>query len=232
MASSNSKTKRRRLRGHGVLFVRIWRVLLGAHPNRLCVRRLPRSPKSKSSAHHGEFMHLSTGRKYDTQLISCQPPPKSKGGKMLSLINWRLKVTINDGRAFVGQMLAFDRHMNLVIADCEEFRRVRPKKKPGETEAGPVQEMKRTLGLVILRGETVVSLSVEGPPPVTDEDKKNAVRRISRSDLRWVLGMNWVMLIDCRNSQLPFGPGRGAPAGRGIGMMPPGESEKYHPTAQ
>ncbi|KAI0819649.1 hypothetical protein BC628DRAFT_1006586 [Trametes gibbosa] len=123
------------------------------------------------------------------------PPPKSKGGKMLSLINWRLKVTINDGRAFVGQMLAFDRHMNLVLADCEEFRRVRPKKKPGETEAGPMQEMKRTLGLVILRGETVVSLSVEGPPPVTDDDKKNA---------------------------LPFGPGRGAPAGRGMPMMPPG----------
>lgn len=96
---------------------------------------------------------------------------------MLSLINWRLKVTINDGRAFVGQMLAFDRHMNLVLAECEEFRRVRPKKKPGETEAGPMQEMKRTLGLVILRGETVVSLSVEGPPPVTDDDKKNAVSK-------------------------------------------------------
>ncbi|KAI0953824.1 hypothetical protein AcV7_007243 [Taiwanofungus camphoratus] len=122
------------------------------------------------------------------------PPPKSKGGKMLSLINWRLKVTINDGRAFVGQMLAFDRHMNLVLAECEEFRRIRPKKKPGETEAGPVQEMKRTLGLVILRGETVVSLSVEGPPPVVDDDKKNA---------------------------LPIGPGRGMPAGRGMGMMPP-----------
>jgi len=113
---------------------------------------------------------------------------------MLSLINWRLKVTINDGRAFVGQMLAFDRHMNLVLAECEEFRRVRPKKKAGESEAGPVQEMKRTLGLVILRGETVVSLSVEGPPPVVDEDKNNA---------------------------LPVGPGRGMPAGRGMGMMSP-----------
>ena len=93
---------------------------------------------------------------------------------MLSLINWRLKVTINDGRALTGQMLAFDRHMNLVLADCEEFRRVRPKKKAGE-ETAPEQEMKRTLGLVILRGETVVSISVEGPPPVVDEDKKNAV---------------------------------------------------------
>jgi len=94
---------------------------------------------------------------------------------MLSLINWRLKVTINDGRALTGQMLAFDRHMNLVLADCEEFRRVRPKKKAGE-ETAPEQEMKRTLGLVILRGETVVSISVEGPPPVVDEDKNaNAV---------------------------------------------------------
>ncbi|KAI0255803.1 hypothetical protein BJV78DRAFT_1173428 [Lactifluus subvellereus] len=128
-------------------------------------------------------------------LLFTMPPPKSKGGKMLGLINWRLKVTINDGRAFIGQMLAFDRHMNLVLADCEEFRRVRPKKKPGETEAGPEQEMKRSLGLVILRGETVVSLSVEGPPPVQDDDKKNA---------------------------LPAGPGRGMPAGRGMGMVPPG----------
>lgn len=94
---------------------------------------------------------------------------------MLSLINWRLKVTISDGRALTGQMLAFDRHMNLVLADCEEFRRVKPKKKAGEAPAVE-QEMKRTLGLVILRGETVVSLSVEGPPPVQDEDKKSAVR--------------------------------------------------------
>ena len=95
---------------------------------------------------------------------------------MLSLINWRIKVTINDGRALTGQMLAFDKHMNLVLADCEEFRRVRPKRKQGETEPAPEQEMKRTLGLVILRGEAVVSLSVEGPPPAQDDDKaKNIV---------------------------------------------------------
>lgn len=97
---------------------------------------------------------------------------------MLGLVNWRMKITINDGRSFVGKMLAFDRHMNLVLADCEEFRRVRPKKKQGETETPAMQEMKRTLGLVILRGETVVSLSVEGPPPVVEEDKKSAVREL------------------------------------------------------
>ena len=69
-------------------------------------------------------------------------------------------------------MLAFDRHMNLVLAECEEFRRVRSKKKQGEEGPAPEQEIKRTLGLVILRGESVVSLSVEGPTPVVDEDKK------------------------------------------------------------
>lgn len=136
---------------------------------------------------------------------------------MLSLINWRLKITLNDGRALTGQMLAFDKHMNLVLADCEEFRRVRPKKKQGEAEAGPPQDMKRTLGLVILRGETVVSLSIEGPPPVVDEDKKNAVslRRPVRASA-----------TDAPRQMLP-GPGRGLPAGRGMGMMPPGALHSF-----
>jgi small nuclear ribonucleoprotein (snRNP)-like protein len=94
---------------------------------------------------------------------------------MLSLINWRLKVTLNDGRQLVGQMLAYDKHMNLVLAECEEFRHVRAKTRAEDTGERPEQEIKRTLGLVILRGEIVVSLSVEGPPPVQDEDSKNMV---------------------------------------------------------
>lgn len=93
---------------------------------------------------------------------------------MLQLINWRLKITLTDGRALTGQMLAFDKHMNLVLADCEEFRRVRAKKKAGDEGPAPEQEIKRTLGLIILRGESVVTLSVEGPPPIVDDDKKTS----------------------------------------------------------
>lgn len=94
----------------------------------------------------------------------------------------------------IGQMLAYDKHMNLVLGDCEEFRLVKKKKAKGCVRAlllSPFpsggltlmysstavdeeethQEMKRTLGLVILRGETIVSISIEGGPPTATEDK-------------------------------------------------------------
>ncbi|KAJ5207019.1 hypothetical protein N7472_003467 [Penicillium cf. griseofulvum] len=87
--------------------------------------------------------------------------------KMQNLINYRMRVTLNDGRQMTGSMLAFDKHMNLVLADTEEFRRIKRKSKPtaGPTNAPMVEaEEKRSLGLTIVRGTQVVSCSVEGPP--------------------------------------------------------------------
>lgn len=61
--------------------------------------------------------------------------------------------------------------MNLVLADTEEFRRV--KRKPAKAATAPgatapplvEAEEKRTLGLTIVRGTNIISLSVESPPP-------------------------------------------------------------------
>ncbi|KAI9012372.1 hypothetical protein DFJ74DRAFT_699861 [Hyaloraphidium curvatum] len=113
---------------------------------------------------------------------------------MLQFLNFRLRVTIHDGRTFIGQMIAFDKHMNLVLAECEEFRKVKNKAK---TASGPAErEERRLLGLVVLRGEIVVSMSVEAPPPPSDEQKAKAAAGLG-------------------------GPGVGRPAGRGLPIGAP-----------
>lgn len=110
---------------------------------------------------------------------------------MLQFINYRMRVTIQDNRVLIGKFMAFDKHMNVIIGDCEEFRKVIPKGKSKAEE----REEKRSLGLVVIRGECVISLSVEGPP--TAEDSRLT-----------------------KDTAALAGPGRGMPAGRGIAVPP------------
>jgi small nuclear ribonucleoprotein B and B' len=122
---------------------------------------------------------------------------------MAGYINFRMRVTLNDGRQMTGQMLAFDKHMNLVLADTEEFRRVKRKQAkpaaPGASSSAQIieQEEKRTLGLTIVRGAHIVSLSVESPPPADPS------ARLGKSTTGGI------------PSALAAGPGVARPAGRG-----------------
>ena len=144
-------------------------------------------------------------------------------------VNYRMRITMNDGRQLVGQMLAFDKvsthisyvnsttdanlllmqHMNVVLADTEEFRKVKRKGKAGGapgTAPGQVVETeeKRTLGLAIIRGATVVSCSVDGPPP---------------SDPSARLGTSAPGAA--APTAMQAGPGISRPAGRGAGLQGP-----------
>eukprot|EP01036_Dinobryon_divergens_P051097 gene51097-68401_t len=112
----------------------------------------------------------------------------SRSSRMLHYINYRMRITLQDSRMLVGTFMAFDRHMNLVLGDTEEYRRIKSKKGQGISED---REEKRSLGLIVLRGDSVVSLTIEGPPPPDDDEKIT-----------------------------PGGPGLGRAAGRGLPMAP------------
>jgi len=79
---------------------------------------------------------------------------------MQQWLNYRMRITIQDSRVMIGQFMAFDKHMNIILGDTEEYRKVGGKR----TEQ---REQKRSLGLCLIRGECIVSLSVEAPPAPT-----------------------------------------------------------------
>ena len=91
-----------------------------------------------------------------------------RSSRMLTYVGYRMRISLRDSRSLVGTFMAFDKHMNIVLSDCEEYRKIKNKKGSGISEE---KEEKRVLGLIILRGDTVVSLSIEGPPPPEPSEK-------------------------------------------------------------
>ncbi|CCW63645.1 unnamed protein product [Phytomonas sp. EM1] len=72
---------------------------------------------------------------------------------MLHNINRMLKVVLDDGREVLGKLLVYDQHMNVVLSDATETRPLTNKMR--EEGVNPT----RSLGLILLRGEHVVSVT-------------------------------------------------------------------------
>lgn len=91
--------------------------------------------------------------------------------------------------------------MNLVLADTEEFRRTRRRGKaaPGATSQVTETEERRAIGLTIIRGAHVISLSVDGPPPADPAARLGATSGGPTTA-----------------AALAAGPGVARPAGRGL----------------
>ena len=89
-----------------------------------------------------------------------------KRKKMSEFLNYKMRVTINDSRIFIGTFMSFDQHKNVILGDCEEFRKIK-----SNSKSKVEREEKRELGLVVIRGEHVVCMTVEGPPPSEEKSE-------------------------------------------------------------
>lgn len=77
------------------------------------------------------------------------------GGKM----NVKVKVMLEDNTVVTGLLVCVDKHLNIVLKDGEEFR---------PTKGAPLPFQIRSFGLVLIRGDNVVSISF---PSSKNEDK-------------------------------------------------------------
>lgn len=148
----------------------------------------------------------------------------SQRKSLSNYVNWRMRVTLLDGRQLVGRFMAFDRHMNIVLGDAEEFRRLPPKKGVAEAD----RNVRRPLGLALVRGEEVISLTIEGPPPTDDRRGKKEVApvRAPRESRPACPSLGLLAASDGGTLTHPLsqaGPGSGKAAGRGIPAALPGQ---------
>lgn len=92
----------------------------------------------------------------------------------------------NDGRSLVGQMLAYDKHMNFVLAECEEFRTVK---------------VFSIVHIIILYFLTCFFRERRPRPPPTSplpRHNKNELLVLSFSEVKLLSPSLWKVLLQCK----------------------------------
>lgn len=104
-----------------------------------------------------------------------------QSSRLLDLINYKLKVFTQDGRVYIGELMAFDKYMNLILSDCVEERIPRGQlmklNSKNKEVVNSIKLEKRVLGLTILRGENVLSTVVEDKPNTTKRQRLQTERQ-------------------------------------------------------
>merc|ERR1719495_2092776 len=68
--------------------------------------------------------------------------------KLAQFFNWKIKATLIDDKIVEGIIMGVDKHFNVVLKDAEEKRLFKVKNSPDK-------EMKRMLGLTVIRGDEI-----------------------------------------------------------------------------
>merc|ERR1712151_774328 len=97
--------------------------------------------------------------------------------KLAQFFNWKVSVTLVDGRVLVGTLMAVDKHVNLVLCNTEEYRKYKVKGKPEG------KELKRMLGFIVVRGVSVLYVQPEeaGKEDLVETDKPRKVKASAKA---------------------------------------------------
>ncbi|PRD21574.1 UNVERIFIED_CONTAM: SmB [Trichonephila clavipes] len=80
--------------------------------------------------------------------------PVSSKNKILNLLKCKMRVILCDSWTLIGTFSAYDKHMNIVLTDCVEYKKYKAKKQPAV-------EGKITIGTAVIRGENIASIIVD-----------------------------------------------------------------------